>query len=57
MLSNSIIDSKFEELKKTKGEIVDLKTEFTPLDLNSMSKFKDDHSSYVCAKIISEDIL
>ena len=38
------IEKTFEDLKITNGEILDVKAEFTPLDLTSMSKFKEDQT-------------
>lgn len=48
LLNDGEIDRKFEELKKTTGEILDLKAEFTPLVLDSMTKFSNGQTSSVC---------
>lgn len=40
-INDNDIDKKFEDLKTTNGEILDIKAEFRPLDLDSMTKFQD----------------
>lgn len=45
LLNDGEIDRKFEELKKATGEILDLKAEFTPLVLDSMTKFNNGQTS------------
>lgn len=41
-------EKNFEKIRTTNGEIVDIKAEFEPLVLDSMSKFKDEQSLTVC---------
>ena len=44
LINDNDIEKTFEDLKITNGEILDIKTEFTPLDLTSMSKFREDQT-------------
>ena len=52
-INDDDVEKIFEDLKTTNGEVLDIKAEFTSLDLDSMSKFQDEQTLQVCDVITS----